>query len=72
LWFARLLRDGFGVQPHGLMLVATHPWDCAGAHAAGLAAAWSSAPTGTGRPSSRPRLAAADLVSLAGTILADQ
>jgi 2-haloacid dehalogenase len=29
-----------GVEPASLVLVATHPWDCAGAHAAGLRSAW--------------------------------
>jgi 2-haloacid dehalogenase len=29
-----------GVEPATLMLVATHPWDCAGAHMAGLSSAW--------------------------------
>jgi 2-haloacid dehalogenase len=29
-----------GMEPASLVLVATHPWDCAGAHAAGLRAAW--------------------------------
>ena len=29
-----------GVTPERLTLVAAHPWDCAGAHAAGLPAAW--------------------------------
>lgn len=29
-----------GVEPHRLAMVATHPWDCAGAQAADLRAAW--------------------------------
>jgi 2-haloacid dehalogenase len=29
-----------GVEPTSLVLVATHPWDCAGAGAAGLRSAW--------------------------------
>jgi 2-haloacid dehalogenase len=29
-----------GVAPALLMLVATHPWDCAGAGAAGLRSVW--------------------------------
>jgi 2-haloacid dehalogenase len=29
-----------GVDPPSLVLVAAHPWDCAGAHAAGLRSAW--------------------------------
>jgi len=62
-----------GVDPHALVLVATHPWDCAGAHAAGLRAAWVQRSTRhwpTSFP--RPRFAAADLVSLTGAILADR
>lgn len=29
-----------GVEPNRLALVAAHPWDCAGAHHAGLRAGW--------------------------------
>ncbi len=29
-----------GVEPGQVALVASHPWDCAGAHTAGLASAW--------------------------------
>jgi 2-haloacid dehalogenase len=29
-----------GVDPGSTVLVASHPWDCAGAHAAGLRSAW--------------------------------
>jgi 2-haloacid dehalogenase len=29
-----------GVEPQRLALVAVHPWDCAGAAAAGLRSAW--------------------------------
>jgi 2-haloacid dehalogenase len=67
----RYAADHLGVDPHALVLVATHPWDCAGAHAAGLSAAWvkRSAPHWpTLFPP--PRFAAADLVGLAGTLLA--
>ena len=54
------------------MLVATHPWDCAGAHAAGLPAAWvqhSSRHWPTSFP--HPRFAATDLFSLTATLLAN-
>ena len=69
----RYAAEQLGVQPHALVLVATHPWDCAGAHAAGLAAAWvhrSARHWPTCFP--RPAFTAADLVSLASTILADR
>jgi 2-haloacid dehalogenase len=36
LWAAAQL----GVDPNRLALVASHPWDCAGAQAAGLVSAW--------------------------------
>jgi len=67
----RYAAEQLGVQPHALVLVATHPWDCAGAHAAGLAAAWvhrSARHWPTCFPG--PAFAGADLVSLASTILA--
>jgi 2-haloacid dehalogenase len=66
----RYAADQLGVNPHALVLVATHPWDCAGAHAAGLSAAWvqrTARHWPTGFP--RPRFAAADLTSLAGALL---
>jgi 2-haloacid dehalogenase len=36
LWAARQL----GAEPGQVALVASHPWDCAGAHTAGLASGW--------------------------------
>jgi 2-haloacid dehalogenase len=69
----RYAADRFDVDPHTLVLVATHPWDCAGAHAAGLSAAWVQR-TARHWPTSfpRPRFAAADLPSLARVLLADR
>jgi 2-haloacid dehalogenase len=66
----RYAADQLGVDAHALALVATHPWDCAGAHAAGLSAAWVQR-TARHWPTSfpRPRFAAADLTSLSGALL---
>jgi 2-haloacid dehalogenase len=36
----RYAATQLGVHPQSLVLVAAHPWDCAGATAAGLRAAW--------------------------------
>jgi 2-haloacid dehalogenase len=36
----RYAATELGVDPQALVLVAAHPWDCAGATAAGLRAAW--------------------------------
>ena len=36
----RYAATELGVDPASLVLVATHPWDCAGAQAAGLRSAW--------------------------------
>jgi 2-haloacid dehalogenase len=36
----RYAATELAVAPAALVLVAAHPWDCAGAHAAGLRAAW--------------------------------
>jgi 2-haloacid dehalogenase len=36
----RHAADHLGVEPQRLVLVAAHPWDCAGAQAAGLRSAW--------------------------------
>ena len=69
----RYAAGQLGVDPHALVLVATHPWDCAGAHAAGLRSAWVQRSTRhwpTSFP--RPRFTAADLVSLTSALLADR
>jgi 2-haloacid dehalogenase len=59
-----------GIEPGRLALVAAHPWDCAGAHAAGLKAAWVNR---RGEPWPRvftlPDVAAADLPALVGGLL---
>ncbi len=36
----RHAAEHLGVEPQRLVLVAAHPWDCAGAQAAGLRSAW--------------------------------
>jgi 2-haloacid dehalogenase len=36
----RYAATELGIDSASLVLVATHPWDCAGAHAAGLRSAW--------------------------------
>lgn len=65
--------DTLGVEPQALVLVATHPWDCAGASAAGLSGAWvrRSARRWPGA-FPRPRFAADDLVGLTATLLASR
>jgi 2-haloacid dehalogenase len=69
----RYAAEQLGVEPRALVLVAAHPWDCAGAHAAGLTAAWvhrSVRHWPTCFP--RPRFAAADLVGLTESLLANR
>jgi 2-haloacid dehalogenase len=60
-----------GVKPHSLVLVAAHPWDCAGAHAAGLRAAWVHR-SGQHWPGffPAPDFAAPELAALADSLLA--
>ena len=36
----RAAASQLGIEPSGLALVASHPWDCAGAQAAGLRSGW--------------------------------
>ncbi|MCW2629361.1 MAG: haloacid dehalogenase, type [Mycobacterium sp.] len=62
-----------GVEPQRLALVAVHPWDCAGAAAAGLKAAW------VQRSHPRwpmvfptPDVTGADLAVVVATLLADR
>jgi 2-haloacid dehalogenase len=66
----RRLAEHLGLQPGQVALVASHPWDCAGAQAAGLLAAW------VNRPGARwpavfppPDFTAADLATLIAALL---
>ena len=58
------------VQPASLLLVAAHPWDCSGAHAAGLRAAWVNR-TGQHWPAIFPaaEYSAPDLIALVDALL---
>lgn len=59
-----------GVDPAGLALVAAHPWDCAGAGAAGLVSGWVNR---RGEPwpwaFTAPVVAGPDLPAVVGTLL---
>jgi 2-haloacid dehalogenase len=67
----RYAADQLGVDPQTLVLVATHPWDCAGAQAAGLSGAWVQRSAGHWPATfPGPRFVAADLVGLADLLLA--
>jgi len=70
LWAAAEL----GVQPDQTALVASHPWDCAGAHTAGLTSAWVNR-TGAAWPTTfpPPDVTGTDLPTVvAGLLHADQ
>jgi 2-haloacid dehalogenase len=60
-----------GVDPAALVLVAAHPWDCAGATAAGLRAAWVNR-TGQHWPAvfPAPEFTAPDLAAVTDALLA--
>jgi 2-haloacid dehalogenase len=69
----RYAATELAVDPGSLVLVAAHPWDCAGAHAAGLGAAW------VNRGGQRwpavfpaPNFSAPDLATLTGALLASR
>lgn len=61
-----------GVEPGQLALVASHPWDCAGARAAGLVAAWINR-AGTPWPAffDPPHVTGNDLTQMIRALLAD-
>jgi 2-haloacid dehalogenase len=62
-----------GVEPHRLALVAAHPWDCAGAAAAGLMAGWARR-THPHWPAvfPAPDVTGADLAAVVAALLADR
>jgi 2-haloacid dehalogenase len=62
-----------GVNPQSLVLVAVHPWDCAGANAAGLRAAWVQR-SRTHWPAvfDAPEFSAPDLTALLDALLASR
>jgi 2-haloacid dehalogenase len=66
----RYAATELAVAPQSLVLVAAHPWDCAGAHAAGLRAAWVNR-TGQHWPAifPEPEFTAPDLATLTDTLL---
>ncbi|MFE9657309.1 haloacid dehalogenase type II [Micromonospora sp. NPDC006431] len=67
----RYAATELAVTPAALVLVAAHPWDCAGAAAAGLRPAWVNRP-GDHWPQffPTPEFSAPDLTTLAETLLA--
>jgi 2-haloacid dehalogenase len=62
-----------GVNPQSLVLVAVHPWDCAGANAAGLRSAWVQRSL-TRWPAvfGAPEFSAPDLTTLVDALLASR
>jgi len=67
----RYAAGQLGVEPRALVLVASHPWDCAGAQAAGLSAAWiNRSPAGWPAFFAPPQFSASDLTSLTDALLA--
>lgn len=66
----RWVAGQLGLPPGQVALVACHPWDCAGAQAAGLTAGWVDR-TGTGWPAvfPPPAVTGADLPTVVATLL---
>jgi 2-haloacid dehalogenase len=69
----RYAATELGVNPQSLVLVAVHPWDCAGANAAGLRSAWVQRSL-TRWPAvfSAPEFSAPDLTTLVNALLASR
>jgi 2-haloacid dehalogenase len=67
----RWAAERLGVEPSQLALVASHPWDCAGAHTAGLVAGWVNR-TGTRWPTvfPPPDVTGPDLTTVVAGLLA--
>ena len=67
----RMAADRLGTDPDGVLLVAAHAWDVAGARAAGCQAAFVARPGKVLDPlAARPGLVVTDLDDLAGRLLA--